>query len=674
MIKIERIEFSNYRQYKHVTIDFKNNDDCNIHILKAKNGTGKTTFLNGVLWCLYEKEYYISDNSKALPVVNKNAIDSANPGDVVETKIKLTISDDDKKQIIFERSLKFSITINPLDDKDYKRAIKTTPTAILKVSEIPMDNPSNAIVYESDEETKSFVKQYFDEDIYTYYFFDGENLKNYFDSANSEKVKKSIYTLSQVNLLKDAAQKTETMSTDKSRELTKKSGQNDVTIYDKIDKLEDENERYEEENKTLRAEIPVIELRINSINDQLNGYKPIQDKQSRREELDRKYKRLKFEQEEFISKKKEFIRTYLMLFNLYPRIKSTLDMIKYKEEHGELPPRIDKKQIEELINNHDANCPMCDGEINDHAIRHMQELLEELEVSSQASNYLSSIKGGLENAIAKCKKYPKERKAIIDNEKYYIEELEKTEAELNTISQYMSKYIDEGNGLFDVPRLEKDRNDAKNELTNKQHRLWNNENLIKMNNDKLEDMRKEVKEMEKNAGEKLLLQKQVSVYRSLASAFNEVKKNLMDEIKVEIQRNTWESFKNMIWKKNTFFKLEIDDSYQMSVLDYSMNECIGSISATEKMALAYAFTLAVHETSGRNCPLVVDSPLGRVSDDNRINMATELLKISKNKQIIMLFTPDEYSKEVADIFDGVVSSKRDLSLSNDESEIKGLVD
>ena len=86
-----------------------------------------------------------------------------------------------------------------------------------------------------------------------------------------------------------------------------------------------------------------------------------------------------------------------------------------------------EKQIEELINNHDVNCPMCDGEINDHALKHMQELLEELEVSSQASNYLSSIKGGLENAIAKCKKYPKERQSIIDNEKYYADELSKTE-------------------------------------------------------------------------------------------------------------------------------------------------------------------------------------------------------------------------------------------------------
>ena len=87
------------------------------------------------------------------------------------------------------------------------------------------------------------------------------------------------------------------------------------------------------------------------------------------------------------------------------------------------------------------------------------------------------------------------------------------------------------------------------------------------------------------------------------------------------------------------------------------------------MALAYAFTLAIHETSGQNCPLVVDSPLGRVSDENRENMARELLKISKHKQIIMLFTPDEYSAEVKDIYGNTTVSIRDLSLTHDEQEI-----
>ena len=98
----------------------------------------------------------------------------------------------------------------------------------------------------------------------------------------------------------------------------------------------------------------------------------------------------------------------------------------------------------------------------------------------------------------------------------------------------------------------------------------------------------------------------------------------------------------------------------------------GSLSATEFMALAYSFTLAIHEASGKNCPLVVDSPLGRVSDDNRANMATELLTVSMEKQIIMLFTPDEYSEDVRKVYDANACTIRDISLSSDETYVESV--
>lgn len=142
-------------------------------------------------------------------------------------------------------------------------------------------------------------------------------------------------------------------------------------------------------------------------------------------------------------------------------------------------------------------------------------------------------------------------------------------------------------------------------------------------------------------------------------------------VKDEIEKNTWRMFDAMIWKKHTFKSLSIDDRYQISVQNMNNKEMIGSLSATEYMALAYSFTLAIHEASGKNCPLVVDSPLGRVSDENREKMASELLKISKDKQIIMLFTPDEYSEEVKNVYEGNVASIRVLSLSEDESEVNG---
>ena len=196
MILIEKIEFSNYRQYKNSKINFKNNGVYNMHILRAKNGTGKTTFLNGIVWCLYGKEYFLSDSSKALRIVNESAIQDANVDDIVEASVKITIVDDDNKRIVFDRSLSFKVVTEALTER--KKALPITPSSIFKVSEIPINSSENSTIYESDEDTKNIVQQYFNEDIYSYYFFDGENLKNYFDSNNSEKVKNSILTLSQL--------------------------------------------------------------------------------------------------------------------------------------------------------------------------------------------------------------------------------------------------------------------------------------------------------------------------------------------------------------------------------------------------------------------------------------------------------------------------------------------
>lgn len=70
------------------------------------------------------------------------------------------------------------------------------------------------------------------------------------------------------------------------------------------------------------------------------------------------------------------------------------------------------------------------------------------------------------------------------------------------------------------------------------------------------------------------------------------------------------------------------------------------------MILAYLYTLAMHEAFGYNCSLVIDSPLGRVSGKIRENTADMLLDTSKDKQIIMLFTEDEYSEKIRKLFNG----------------------
>jgi len=96
--------------------------------------------------------------------------------------------------------------------------------------------------------------------------------------------------------------------------------------------------------------------------------------------------------------------------------------------------------------------------------------------------------------------------------------------------------------------------------------------------------------------------------------------------------------------------------------------CLGSISAAERELLALSFTLALHKISGFDSPILIDTPVARVSDEHRENLGNIFAEISKNKQLILLFTPAEYSPEISKPIDIKSSNKFHIKLSSDEKE------
>ena len=106
MIRITKVDFENYRQYKSVSVSFQKGNDGDLHILRAKNGTGKTTFLNGILWCLYATEHYLSDKDKALPLVNSALVQQSDPKESIKVVVRITLNDDGEI-IVFERTQPF---------------------------------------------------------------------------------------------------------------------------------------------------------------------------------------------------------------------------------------------------------------------------------------------------------------------------------------------------------------------------------------------------------------------------------------------------------------------------------------------------------------------------------------------------------------------------------------
>ena len=665
-VTITEIELKNYRQYKNTTISFSKNNESNLHVLKAKNGTGKTTFINSITWCLYGDEKYINNADKALNLPNEKTIKNTEENGFVEVSVRITLNDDDsKKSIVFARKQRYRVNFNVLHKS--KKTIQEPQKFTIAITNL--FDAENSKIIDDPIECEQFVNTYFNKSIYDYYFFDGENLKNYFTKSKTETIQNSIFNISQVTLLENSKKRTNDLAIKKSRELNRKNP-DEVNYYEEKNRLENEINAKIETNKKLETEIIKFSELKAKADDILNNYTPIKVQQKRKQELENYLNKNTKSLTELRNRQYAFIQDYMVLLRFYPRIKKTYEMICYKEAHKELPPNINKKEIKEIVDHHLKNCPVCNSEIDDDAIVYLQKLLDDTSVSTGTSHQLMLIKSSLEEMMEKTLKFKEEKDKLLNDEKTLKEEEKKYEKELAEIHSYLSNYSTDDLEK-DIAKAENDSKYYDEKIKEATTKISQNIAYNKRDRDRLNDVEKELDKEEAKRKEKDELAQQVKLLRKVTNTFDTIKQRIMLVVKNEIEKNTWRMFDAMIWKKHTFKSLTINDEYEISVLNMNNKEMIGSMSATEYMALAYSFTLAIHEASGKNCPLVVDSPLGRVSDENREKMANELLKVSKNKQIIMLFTPDEYSDEVRNIYENAAASIRELVLSEDESEING---
>ena len=124
-------------------------------------------------------------------------------------------------------------------------------------------------------------------------------------------------------------------------------------------------------------------------------------------------------------------------------------------------------------------------------------------------------------------------------------------------------------------------------------------------------------------------------------------------------------FSSLIWKRGVYDHITLNDKYQLDLIHRDGYPCVGSCSAAERSLLALSFTLALHEVSGFQSLLFIDTPVSRVTGQNRTNFATVLQQVSQHKQLIMAFTPDEYSENIRTIFAPAASSSVRLTMNAD---------
>jgi len=636
-LRIESINISNYRQYVEEKFKFNKKGAHDLHIIIGANGIGKTNLLNAITWCLYEQEPHLAIKSKALPVVNTTCLSSMNIGDTCLVKVEIKAETEEYK-VTFNRKA------------NYRKAEDNEPFMLNTKLDAYITKPDGSSIIYEDEEAKSQIKRYLPYGLREFFFFDGEQLDTYFISDKRLRIETPIYEISQVSLINKASEHLTSIITDLNRE----AGRNNPDLTNLLSEVEESNEEkdtIEKELNECKEQITTSEEIIKKHTEFLLTQPDVEELENKRADYNKKLAIIECEKTRKKLELKSFIREYTVLISAYPNIRKSLGIINDKENKGQLPPNIDKKFLKNMLL--EDKCKICLGTLDFEGKNNINKILKELEMTSEASHLLTKLKVSLESIVEKISNYKgckskllTELDSIMKRENDINSQIDKVENQLSVCSDKEK--------IKDAINERKIHEQLKDSNLEKKGKIQERYNVAIEKSNSAEEKYK--KALEKHKGKQAIISN-INFAGKAKNIITGIKKELMTEIKDKTRENMQKIFLDLIWKSNTYDEVLLDDSYSLGLLHVDGYECLGSCSAAERSMLALAFTLALHNVSGFDSPLVVDTPVSRVSDVNRTRFANVLKNVSKNKQLILLFTPSEYSSEIESVFNTIYSSK-----------------
>ncbi|TQQ85107.1 hypothetical protein EXD82_03150 [Peptacetobacter hominis] len=644
-MRFESIKILNYRQYKDISFDFTKTTNNDLHIIVASNGVGKTNLLNAINWCLYGDEPHrsgASDSKKdTLPICNLKSIEEAKSNGLKTCDVIVEIiAYNNGKRYTIKRSSKFDVNAKISTGKD-----------IFNVKF--KDKKGNTNIEEGDH-AKYIVDRYLPRKIREYFYFDGEQLLNYFNEDNNKisHIKDSIYEISQVNVIDKTEKHLNEFKSRYSKEISKLSPQLNEKLKEK-EKIENSIKSFKEEIHKLEEQNKEAKEAIEKANRILNGTESVVEDNKHYEENKRKIANREHRLNSLNEELSNLVKKYMTKICLYKRKNEVIDYISKLEKSSGIPNYINIDIIKKSLNEH--KCRICRNEIDSSLEDRLKKLIEQNKEIDDNIKNLSRIKRYIErNLDLDIDRYEEEKLEIYEK----LDECNNEIKALNDSNDILRKRIATVSDLEVITdELNRKRENEKRMSTNdrkigaKENEIINLGKKLKLAEDSYEKALKANKECEE-------LKSKLEFVTVASKIISEVKHEIIRDVRVNMEKLTMSTFDDLIWKKDTYGNVELDSNFRLKLFHkYEKTSCLNSCSAAEKELLALAFTIALHKVSGYDNLLFIDTPVGRVSDVNRENFAKVLLGISEGKQIILAFTPAEYSDEIETVFNrDVISS------------------
>ena len=625
---ISSITLTNYRQFQgEQTLNFSFDKNKNVIVVLGKNGAGKSNILNALTWCFYGIEVHkdeVTQDNSGMPIINVTELETLKPNQSTYAEVLVNIETD----------------IGPWT---VKRRIEGGKTALGKMY---FDPPRLTVIHPvggqdkiaEGEETQRLINNLLPEALRNFFFIDGEQLREFFKYSSPKEVATAIDNVSQLDLVFKAAGNLTKYERELRKNVKATTPQLEA-VQQQIEILQRNIEEKESLIQKTKADIEKDSLELVQVEEYLRKHNDasVAALQHERDTLDADVKILKQNlQDEEINRNSYLVDIAPFIF-LKSEVETAYQLIQHRVDKGELPPRIKETFVRELIER--GRC-ICGNELIGDAKRELeaystQLALSELsEVSISGKTTIETILADIDNFPCRIDKYSEK----IDQFKDHFDQKMRR---LEYISEEMKVH-----NIDEIRRYEERRRQLTSALSRKDQLLMMYRREIEVLNTaltgKLEQEKKELSKDKKNTQLRTKLQLVEDALATLADTEYIVKA----KIRSQVEKSTKENFLTLIRKKTAFTDVQIDENFNVKIIHSHGYNAINDLSAGEYMILGLSFMSALMTISGFHAPVIIDTPLGKIDDEHREYITTELPKFLSGTQLALLVTPTEYDNNV----------------------------
>jgi len=632
-MEIDYIHMKNFRQYLDVSIEFARSPSRNFTIIQGANGAGKTNLLNAITWCLFGEELHVDSKYKGLPIVNTTTLDESKD-DLLEVKVEIQFIQSDGNKIVVTRSNHYR------KGKNGNVIGVPSPHALAVMQQRGRDwiGP----IYGDD--AQYVINNRIPPSIEEYFFFDGERMDHYFRDSTGKDIKNAVFQIAQLELFEKlivhlTARRNDFLKT--ARGLSSKAEEISGLLQLHTRSLETDKQVLEELSQQ-KAEAERLEK---DFTEKLkhSSLEHIQQLEEQRAELTEDLSSIEQEILEMEESRLKLLHRSMPIIFSYEALLKTKNMIDGRREAGQIPPLYQRIFIENLLKKGKCICGSDiagKDEYSSARRKKVEAFLEGTQLSEKSNELIESntlIRKMLEGVLG----FPEEVVELNKKLKRIQETKEDKEQKLSKIDQEIKQSNVENIKLWGKEREKyaKEKEQLIGEIAKQQSQIEKRQKIINACKSELnQELRKETKH-------KSLLDLLAFCDEGIESA-QQVRDTVMKKVKEEIEKKTGGQFLALIWKKDTYKGVCIDDDYNISVPHVSGREGLGTLSAGERQVCALSFMAALNSVSGFEVPIIIDTPLARISSEPSRNIARNLPKYLQNKQVTLLVTEKEYTPEV----------------------------